>query len=98
MADGESTAYLDSDDGEAPFHWPPLRETIEATVAEVDNLTRYGATLNLFMLGADPGLWRFVDAVARCGGGRVLTPDVEDLGQYVVADYLQARRGRRCAA
>ncbi|MFC7550275.1 VWA domain-containing protein [Plantactinospora sp. GCM10030261] len=95
VTDGEPTAHLDPDDGEALFHWPPLRETIEVTVAEVDNLTRYGATLNLFMLGEDPGLRRFVDAVARRSGGRVLTPDAEDLGRYVVADYLRARRGRR---
>ena len=62
---------------------------------EVDQLTRYGATLNFFMLGEDPGLRRFVDAVARRSGGRVFTPDAEDLGRYVVSDYLRARRGRR---
>ena len=58
-------------------------------------LRRSGATLNVFMLGDDPGLARFVDAVARRAGGRVFTPDVSRLGEYVVADYLQARRGRR---
>ena len=62
---------------------------------EVDQLTRYGATLNLFMLGEDPGLRRFVDAVARRNGGRVFTPEAHDLGRYVVGDYLRARRGRR---
>ncbi|ASW53794.1 hypothetical protein [Plantactinospora sp. KBS50] len=98
VTDGEPTAHLDPQDGEGVFHWPPLRETIEATVAEVDQLTRYGATLNLFMLGEDPGLRRFVDAVARRSGGRVLSPDPADLGRYVVADYLRARRGRRRAA
>ncbi|MFI6759002.1 VWA domain-containing protein [Micromonospora sp. NPDC050417] len=95
VTDGEPTAHLDPDDGEAVFHWPPLRETIEATVVEVDALTRYGATMNLFMLGEDPGLRRFVDAVAKRSGGRVFTPSTEDLGQYVVADYLRVRRGRR---
>ena len=85
-------------DGEPVFHWPPLRETIALTVREVDQLSRYGATLNLFMLGEDPGLRRFVDAVARRSGGRVFTPDVEDLGRYVVSDYIRARRGRRAAA
>ena len=55
VTDGEPTAHL-LDDGEAWFSWPPTRETIWATVAEVDTLTRYGATLNMFMLGEDPGL------------------------------------------
>jgi uncharacterized protein with von Willebrand factor type A (vWA) domain len=95
VTDGEPTAHLDPDDGEPLFHWPPLQETIEATVLEVDHLTRYGATINVFMLGEDPGLRRFVDAVARRCGGRVFTPDADDLGRYVVADYLRARRGRR---
>jgi uncharacterized protein with von Willebrand factor type A (vWA) domain len=36
-----------------------------------------------------------VDAVARRNGGRVFTPDAEDLGRYVVNDYIRARRGRR---
>jgi uncharacterized protein with von Willebrand factor type A (vWA) domain len=94
VTDGEPTAHL-LDDGEAVFAWPSTRETIQATIAEVDLLTRYGAVLNLFMLGEDPGLRRFVDAVARRGGGRVFTPDPDDLGQVVVSDYLRARRGRR---
>ncbi|MFC4148168.1 VWA domain-containing protein [Micromonospora mangrovi] len=95
VTDGEPTAHLDPEDGEAYFHWPPLPETIEATVREVDKLTRYGATLNLFMLGDDPGLRRFMDAVARRSKGRVFTPDLDDLGEYVVSDYLRARHGRR---
>ena len=94
VTDGEPTAHLD-DDGEAYFAWPPRRETIQATIREVDTLTRYGASLNLFMLGEDPGLRRFVDAVARRSGGRVFTPEPEDLGRFVVADYLRARRGRQ---
>lgn len=94
VTDGEPTAHLD-EDGVARFHWPPTRETVYASIAEVDQLTRYGATLNVFMLGEDPGLRRFVDAVARRNGGRVFTPEAEELGRYVVADYIRARRGRR---
>ncbi|GIH17647.1 vWA domain-containing protein [Rugosimonospora africana] len=94
VTDGEPTAHL-LDDGEAVFAWPPARETVMETVREVDVLTRYGATLNLFMLGEDEGLRRFVDAVARRSGGRVFTPDAEDLGRYVVSNYIRARRRGR---
>jgi len=94
VTDGEPTAHL-LDDGTPYFSWPPTLDTLRATVAQVDELTRYGATLNLFMLGDDPGLARFVDAVARRAGGRVFTPDVGRLGEYVVADYLRIRSGRR---
>jgi uncharacterized protein with von Willebrand factor type A (vWA) domain len=93
VTDGEPTAHLEQ--GEAVFSWPPMRQTVQATVAEVDLLTRYGASLNIFMLGEHPGLRRFVDAMARRSGGRVLSPSADDLGRYVVQDYLRARRGRR---
>jgi uncharacterized protein with von Willebrand factor type A (vWA) domain len=92
VTDGEPTSHLE--DGEATFWWPPLPETIQATVREVDLLTRYGATLNVFMLGEDPGLRRFVGAVASRNGGRVFSPDAADLGRYVIDDYVRARRGR----
>ncbi|GAA2846744.1 hypothetical protein Acy02nite_04340 [Actinoplanes cyaneus] len=94
VTDGEPTAHLE-DDGEAMFWWPPLPETVQATVREVDLLTRYGATMNVFMLGDDPGLQRFMDAVARRNGGRVFSPDAAELGRYVIDDYVRARRGRR---
>ena len=94
VTDGEPTAHL-TGGGDAYFQWPPTSETIRATIMEVDELTRYGATINTFMLGEDPGLARFVDALARRAGGRVFTPDISRLGEYVVADYLRARRGRR---
>ncbi|WP_436530512.1 vWA domain-containing protein [Actinoplanes sp. HUAS TT8] len=94
VTDGEPTAHLE-DGGEAMFWWPPLPETVQATVREVDLLTRYGATMNVFMLGDDPGLQRFMDAVARRNGGRVFSPDAAELGRYVIDDYVRARRGRR---
>ncbi len=94
VTDGEPTAHL-TGEGHAAFRWPPTAETVRATIAQVDELCRYGATINTFMLGEDAGLRRFVDAMARRAGGRVFTPDIGRLGEYVVADYLRARRGRR---
>lgn len=93
VTDGEPTAHLGAD-GTPYFNWPPTHQTLRATVGQVDELARYGAALNFFMLGEDPGLSRFVDAMARRAGGRVFTPDISRLGEYVVADYLRARRGR----
>ncbi|MCW2811057.1 MAG: hypothetical protein JWP61_1515 [Friedmanniella sp.] len=94
VTDGEPTAHL-TGDGQAVFHWPTTSDTLRATIAQVDELGRYGATINTFMLGENEGLRRFVDAVARRAGGRVFTPDIGRLGEYVVSDYLKARRGRR---
>jgi uncharacterized protein with von Willebrand factor type A (vWA) domain len=97
VTDGEPTAHLE-EDGSPTFQWPATPATVRATVGEVDVLTRYGAALNFFLLGDNPGLARFVDSVARRGGGRVFTPELGQLGEFVVADYLRARRGRRRSA
>jgi uncharacterized protein with von Willebrand factor type A (vWA) domain len=64
-------------------------------MAEVERVTRRGATINVFMLDTEPGLIRFVKAMAARNGGRVFTPDSNRLGDYVISDYLNARQGRR---
>lgn len=94
VTDGEPTAHL-MRDGMSWFDWPPSKETIEHTLAEVDKMTRRGATLNVFMLAEDERLVAFVEEVARRNGGRVFSPSPDRLGEYVVSDFLRARRGRR---
>ncbi|MGY1843099.1 VWA domain-containing protein [Modestobacter sp. SYSU DS0875] len=94
VTDGEPTAHLE-DDGTPYFCWPPMPETIARTVAEVERVARSGATLNVFALDPEPGLVEFVHDITARAGGRVFSPDTERLGEYVVADYLRARRGRR---
>jgi uncharacterized protein with von Willebrand factor type A (vWA) domain len=93
VTDGEPTAHLE-DDGTPFFCWPPMPETIARTVAEVERVARTGATVNVFALDPDPGLVHFVHDLTQRAGGRVFQPDSEHLGEYVVADYLRARRGR----
>jgi len=97
VTDGEPTAHI-TEDGTPVFNWPTTIDTLRATMTEVDAITRYGATLNFFRLGEDEGLARFLDAIARRNGGRVFSPDLNRLGEYVVADYLRMRRGRRHTA
>ena len=97
VTDGEPTAHLDRD-GEWWFSWPPGPETIALTLAEVDKMTRRGVPLSFFRLGDDPRLAQFLDDVARRNGGRVLAPEGDRLGDYVVSDYLKRRGGRRRSA
>jgi uncharacterized protein with von Willebrand factor type A (vWA) domain len=96
ITDGEPTAHLAAD-GFAEFAWPPTKQTIAATLAEVERCTRRGATINVFMLDDDPRLVAFMQEVGRRNGGRVFQPKRGALGEYVVADYLDNRRGRRRA-
>ena len=93
VTDGEPTAHLEAD-GEAVFSYPPLAETLALTVREMDGLARNGVAVSIVMLGTDPRLARFVHALARRCGGRVLDPGVDGLGAAVVGDYLRHRRRR----
>jgi len=93
VTDGEPTAHLRRD-GQYYFDWPPSPETLELTLAEVDKMTRRRATMNVFMLADDVRLTAFVEEVARRNGGRVLRASPENLGEYVVQDFLRARRPR----
>jgi uncharacterized protein with von Willebrand factor type A (vWA) domain len=93
VTDGEPTAHLEPD-GYPIFDYPPDPRTIELTLTEVTRLTRRRATINVFMLDDDPRLVAFVDLIARLNGGRVFSPSPDRLGDYVVSDYLRARRGR----
>jgi uncharacterized protein with von Willebrand factor type A (vWA) domain len=95
ITDGEPTAHL-MRDGTPYFSWPPEPETLALTLAEVDKMTRRGATLNIFMLDDEPTLVEFVEGIAKRNGGRVFSTGGDDLGRYVVRDFLARRTaGRR---
>ncbi len=93
VTDGEPTSHLEPD-GEPWFDYPPSPLTIAHTVRELDAATRLGAHTTFFRLGDDPGLARFVDAMARRAGGTVVAPEADDLGAAVIDSYLDAHRWR----
>lgn len=91
VTDGEPTAHL-MQDGEPFFSYPPEAYTLGMTVRELDKTARLGAQVTFYRLGEDPGLARFVDQMARRAGGKVVAPELDDLGAAVVGDYLTGRR------
>ncbi|WP_310962571.1 VWA domain-containing protein [Nocardioides terrisoli] len=93
VTDGEPTSHLEPD-GEVYFGYPPHPLTIAYSVRELDNAGRLGAQVTFFRLGADPGLARFVDSMARRVDGRVVAPELDDLGAAVVGSYLGSRASR----
>ena len=90
VTDGEPTSHLETD-GEVYFAYPPHPLTIAYAVRELDNAGRLGAQTTFFRLGDDPGLARFVDSIARRVDGRVIAPELDDLGAAVVGSYLGSR-------
>ncbi|WP_392507635.1 hypothetical protein ACF3NT_11930 [Naumannella halotolerans] len=97
VTDGEPTAHLERD-GQTFFDYPPHPLTIARTVTELDAVTRFGAQTTFFRLGEDPGLARFIQQMADRVDGRVVSPELDDLGAAVVGSYLGARGGGRSAS
>ncbi|HET7490160.1 MAG TPA: VWA domain-containing protein [Acidimicrobiales bacterium] len=94
VTDGEPTAHI-RPDGEAFFHYPPVRETVDATLTEVNRCTRAGIRINTFMLDATPALTRFVERLTELNRGRAFFTTPETLGDYVLVDFLDQRRTTR---
>lgn len=90
VTDGEPTAHLEPD-GEVWFSYPPHPLTIAHSVRELDAASRLGAQVTFFRLGEDPGLARFIDSMARRVDGRMVSPELDDLGAAVVDSYLGSR-------
>jgi uncharacterized protein with von Willebrand factor type A (vWA) domain len=90
VTDGEPTAHMEGD--VADFAYPPTRRTVEETLREVRRCTRDGITINTFMLERTPWLTAFVEEMTRLNRGRAFFAAPDRLGEYVVVDYVTARR------
>lgn len=90
VTDGEPTSHLERS-GEVYFDYPPHPLTIAYAVRELENAQRLGAQTTFFRLGEDPGLARFIDSMARRVDGRVVAPELDDLGAAVVDSFLGSR-------
>ena len=92
ITDGEPTAHLEG--GRAYFSYPPSYATIQETLKEVKRCTQEGITINTFMLEANYYLMDFVDQITRINRGRAFYTSPNQLGRYVMVDYLRSRRKR----
>jgi uncharacterized protein with von Willebrand factor type A (vWA) domain len=94
ITDGEPTAHFE--DGQVEFSYPPTRRTIQETLREVVRCTKDGITINTFMLDRTPALTDFIGYVTELNGGRAFYAEPENLGEYVLVDFVK-RRTRRLA-
>lgn len=99
ITDGEPTAHLVPEAGgtgyEVYFNYPPVPETIHATLAEVARCTRAGITINTFVLDATRSLRGFVEQMSRLNKGRAFFTDPDSLGEFVLVDFLANRQASR---
>jgi uncharacterized protein with von Willebrand factor type A (vWA) domain len=91
ITDGEPTAHIDRD-GDVFFNYPPVPETLEATLREVARCTRDGIRINTFMLDATSYLKDFVERLTQMNRGRAFFTTPETLGDYVLVDFIENKR------
>ncbi len=94
ITDGEPTAHI-LPGGEPFFSYPPAPETLRATLAEVARCTAENIRINTFMLDATPDLQAFVERMAKLNRGRIFFTTPENLGSYVLVDFLEQKRALR---
>jgi uncharacterized protein with von Willebrand factor type A (vWA) domain len=91
ITDGEPTAHI-TPDGYPFFNYPPARETIEATLREVVRCTKEQIRINTFGLGADGSLRAFIEQMTAINRGRAFFTTPENLGDYVLVDFMEGKR------
>jgi uncharacterized protein with von Willebrand factor type A (vWA) domain len=95
IADGQPTAYFA--DGRLFCEWPmslgglSTRATVE-TLKEVRRVTRQGIRINTFMLDDSPPLTAFVEKMTSINRGRAFYSTPEQLGKFLLVDYVGKRR------
>lgn len=90
VSDGEPTAHIEN--GSPVFFYPPLPETFHKTLLEVKRCTREHIVINTFMLESNHHLVQFVNHMTRLNRGRAFFISPDRLGDYVLVDYVTAKR------
>ena len=85
VTDGEPTAHLV--DGVSWFNWPPVPETLEASLREAMRLARSQISLDVFLLEDAHGLVAFSERLAAVTGGSVRHLQGDALGRHIVTGY-----------
>ncbi len=91
VTDGEPTAHINAF-GQPVFNYPPTRETVDLTLAEVHKCTRDQIRINVFMLDATPYLTAFIEQITKMNGGRAFFTTNQDIGDFVLVDFVEQKR------
>jgi uncharacterized protein with von Willebrand factor type A (vWA) domain len=97
ITDGEPTAVTLERGGRLHSGWGSalLHERIvQETLKEVRRCTQSGIKINTFMLGTDFYRRGFIDQLSRLNTGRVFYTSPDQIGNYIVVDYIANKRKR----
>jgi uncharacterized protein with von Willebrand factor type A (vWA) domain len=90
ITDGGPTVWYEDEDWH--FGIPPNPYAERQALLEVQRCTRDGITINTFMLEDDRWMVAFVNQLASINHGRTFFADKNNLGEYLLIDYLNSKR------
>jgi uncharacterized protein with von Willebrand factor type A (vWA) domain len=95
ITDGEPTACNTDQGRRLHSGWGSAslqRRIVRETLKEVQRCTQRGIRINTFMLGMDYYRMGFVDRLTKMNTGRVFYTSPDEIGNYLVVDYLANKR------
>ncbi len=93
ITDGGPTVWYEEDEGYSGWQFAfPSPYAEQQTLLEVQRCTREGITINTFMLYDDQWMVAFVNQMAEINHGRTFYADKDNLGEYLLVDYLNSKR------
>jgi uncharacterized protein with von Willebrand factor type A (vWA) domain len=90
ITDGGPTVWYEDDQWQ--FAYPPNPWAEQQALLEVQRCTRERITINTFMLEDDRWMVAFVNQMAEINHGRTFYADKNNLGEYLLVDYLNSKR------
>lgn len=90
ITDGGPTVWYEDNDWH--FGYPPNPYAEQQALLEVQRCTRDGITINTFMLEDDHWMVAFVNQLSAINHGRTFFADKNNLGEYLLVDYLNSKR------
>jgi uncharacterized protein with von Willebrand factor type A (vWA) domain len=68
---------------------------VNATIEEAQKCRRHGIILTTFMITSDPYLKQFIERLSEANKGRAYYADLNNLGKFVMMDYVRNRRMKK---
>ncbi|MBV8695359.1 MAG: VWA domain-containing protein [Ktedonobacteraceae bacterium] len=91
ITDGSPTVWYEEKYGGWQFDFPsPLAE--QQTLLEAQRCTKDGIVINTFMLYDNEWMLAFIDQLSKVNRGRMFYADKDNLGEYLLFDYLSNKR------
>jgi uncharacterized protein with von Willebrand factor type A (vWA) domain len=90
ITDGGPTVWYEEGEGWLFSYPSPYAE--QQALLEAQRCTRDGITINTFMLYDDRWMVAFVNQLAQINRGRTFYADKDNLGEYLLVDYLNSKR------